>query len=473
MPKTTNNLTNSLIIRLSKAEITALGKYLKSPFFSNKHHLYLLFNALKNTPTRQKENIFAQIFPGKAFNQHKWNKALSDLNQCIRDFLATRQFQQRRDIHRLMEAEALFLRDNYTFFQRTAHDLLKETPGKTTLDRPEVWWVRFQVKILESTHPLSNRIKGIDDTLNNIERSLDTYYFISKLQIACNRLSGTNVLNWKDSQENLVQLLAQANLVGQTDQSPLLKTYCSLTGLMANAGVAFEDFFEVLQLHASQLEPKELWNVVYMAFNYCSSYLRFEPKQALDWYLKLFEFSTTHQIFGASIWEDAFLNFGVIFAKAGNKVEFDRLLHLDDSHLPEERRKEAVNLISAYWSFYHQDYLEVQEKLVKISTRHPRYALMWHALNVRNIVMLFIEGKYINYSHVENALNRFKDFLKGQTAFSELLCKSFVELIWFIQKICQVWRYRRLTKEILFKELDKRQPASRDWIELVLNRLPN
>jgi hypothetical protein len=470
-------LSISLLCLLSKSELTAFGKYLKSPFFSNKKHLPVLFDTLRNAGARVAEApevAYGRVFPGEPFDQHRWNKALSDLNACIRDFLAVRHFQAHPDFYRLAEVAALAASDNDVPFRRAARAVLDEAPGRSAPDRTEAWWLRLQVYKSVMTHPRTDRMKGVEAALDNMESHIDTYYYVYKLQIACNRLTAGRVLTWSDgTPEDFSRLLSEAERVALRSGSPLLRLYCRLTSLLTDSGAHFTDFYQALEQDGPALDNKELWTIVYVALNRYIALLHRNPSESFGRFTELFAFASRHRLFGGPLWEDAFLNFGVSFARLGDKVNFDHLMRMESGLLPTERRDDALVLISAYWHFYNQDYDKAQEQLVFMGTRHPRYVLMLHLLSVRNTYMLSVSDPEFDIDQVERALKGFGDFLKRQSVFSKAFCKPFADLIWFIRKMCALRMKRGVRKEDLVAELEKRQPAAVDWLRLLIGQLPN
>lgn len=469
-------LSISLLNLLSKSELTALSKYLKSPFFTQKKHLLILFSILRSAGTRVSETpktAFARVFPGESFDQHKWNKALSDLNVCIREFLAIQQFQQHPELHPLLEVEALYRRDNDTLFRNLTSALLKHIPGGgAKLDKTEAWWQRFQVHKLVGMYPHADRMKIAEKKVADMEASLDTYYFLCKLQFACNHLSGLRVFHRSQTKvhTDFGQIVRQAEQISQINESPLLRVYCLLTGMLAESGVHFDDFYQGLAQFSNRLDPAELGIVIAHACNYCTASMRRGRIEALDWYLQLIALEPET---GIPQGEDILLNLAVTFAMAGKKAEFDKLLKARGSTLPAERREDAMILLSACWHFYQGNYSKTQSELVLITTRHPRYTLMWHSLAVRNIYMLSAQDPGFDTQQVILALERFSDFLRRQSVYSESFCQSFAEMIWFIHKMCSVRTRNGLKKKELVKELDNKFPASRDWIKAALDQLPD
>src|SRR5690606_38087278 len=98
-----------------------------------------------------------------------------------------------------------------------------------------------------------------------------------------------------------------------------------------------------------------------------------------------------------------------------------------------------------------------------LDSRHPRYSLRFHTLNVRNTYEEW-RREQVDLDDLERALRSFRDFLQGNAIFSQSKRQSYRNLIWFIQKMAQHGKKRSLSKELLQAELAKRQVAAPDWV---------
>lgn len=468
--------TISLLETLSKPELTRFGKYLKSPFFSNKPHLYDLFQELReaerNTAITPAAH-FARVFPDEPFDGHKWSKALSDLNACIKNFLVVSHLQANQDLYGQALVSACSERVNEPGLQRAVGAVLRQLPGYDAPEQMDSWHLRFWSRKRALTHPQTNRIKLGSNTLDELEQDLDTYYQISKTQLMCNRISGVKVLNWQEKLDSPRQWLETVRTVATERPSPLLKVYCDLLALLLDAGVDLPAFFSTLQRHAPQLHPDELRDTIRIAFNECIHRQRKGDQTAFHWHLKIFRWSKSQGLWDTPKAEELFLNIGVMLAKANLHDEFSELLGAGSDCIPPGRRAEAATLLTAYWAFARSNFNEAQILLQQVGARHPRYGLLRHSVAVRNAFLLFQQGG-IGQDVVNQALNNFSDFLRYQkNLFSKNLCQSYKNLIGFIRHLVQTDPRRKATKASLHQTIRERPPAARDWVEAVMDKLPD
>lgn len=469
--------TISLLEMLSGSELTRLGKYLKSPFFTNKKHLYSLFAELRRAGRSAAQNPaahFAKVFSGKPFDEHKWNKALSDLNACIEDFFVVSHVKANQDSYRQALISASFEHLDEPALQRAVRTVFEDLTLPNTPEHVDRLHLRFWSRKQELTHPLTDRIKLGINALDELEQNLDIYYYVSKIQITCNRVAGIKIRNWTGDMNHIQKWLEGVRIKLSQYPSALLKVYCDLLGLQLDAQVGLSDFFSILQQHGPYLHPDELRDVIRIAFNECTYRQRNGDTKAFHWHLEMFKWSNAQGLWDAPGAEEIYLNTGMLFARANMLTEFNRHLGAGQEILPTERKEEANTLLSAYWDFTRSDYAKTEVKLNKIITRHPRYVLLRHSIAVRNACMLFQQGA-MNDDAVERVLITFNNFLRyPKNPFSKDVRQPYHNLIGFIRRIIQAASDQKgVTKASLRQYIHMNPPAARDWVEAFMATLPD
>jgi len=467
--------TIALLGLFGKSELTSLWKFLNSPFFTAKKYLPDLFLELrdpKNWQGQSPQDIFARVFAPEPFDEHKWNKALSDLNICIREFLAVQQLFADPHLRLRADMKAFFERPDERFFQQAAKPALRNLSANGTQEITDDWQLRFQAQKLTASYPLADRMRGTGDLLQDLDDSIDHYYFISKLQLACNRASSAHVLQLEADQEKFRKLLVQTEALAAAGKSALLSIYHPLLYLLAIPGAAFDPFFALLEDLGARLERSELESVVRFALNYCIQRYTAGETAAFDWYLRVFGWAERRKVWlKAANVADFFLNDGVMFAKSKDAEGFESFLEKCRAVLPAGRKNIVVTLLRAYWHFYQAEFQVASVLLQQLNSRHPHYSLRFHSLKVRNTYEEWRRQK-VTLDELERALRSFNDFLKRDRLFSKPKRQSYQDLIWFVRKMAHAPKTSSETKSQLRAELKKRQPAARDWVALKIDELP-
>jgi hypothetical protein len=468
-----NTHTAALLDLLEKPELAALGRFLKPAAKEIPHRLFLQLREPAQRAVQSPKDVFAKVFSGKAFNRKTWNKALSEMNGCIRDFLAVQQLLSDAQLRMKADVSAFFGRTNTQAFKRAVKVALRKLSGTSVRETAESWQLRFWTLKHFASYPLTDHIKGADKLLDGLDESIDFYYFISKLQLACNRASSAQVLPLQNDPAVVGQLLAHTEHLDQSGKSALLTLYRALLHLLAAPEAQFEPFFALLQQHGPRLGRSELEPIVRFALNNCIQRYRAVEAEAFEQYRRVFGWADKQNPWTIlSKAEDFFLNDGIMFAKSQDAAGFKDFLDKGKKALPGKRRSKAVALLEAYGHFYQGEFREATILLNRLDSRHPRLSLRFHSLKVRNTYEEW-RREQVELDELERALRSFKDFLqRNGSLFAKPLRQSYRSLIWFIQKMMRHGEKRALSKKRLQTELGKRQPAASDWIAVKINELP-
>lgn len=477
--------TNSLLNLLDEAEQKALGKALLSPFFPAKKFLPSLYEQQlrrgEQSTEETQESMFDAVFPEKAFgNGRTWTKALSDLNVRILRFLAIRQTLDDPLLYRQAELTALAGREDEDFFQQrveAALTMLEKAPEST-----DGWQLRFRVQQHATAYRLTNRIHEPETLLDELDKTLDCYHAICKLQLACNRASLAPLQKNQTDVEALRRLLDETEALDRSGQSALLSLYRAALRLLTDPAANLMRFARILHAHAPPVARAELQSILLLGFNYCIRRYRQGDVRALRWYRIGFYWADTHRIWTSPATHEAFfLNTAVLFAKIQDRKGFEDLLKYGAKAFPKQRRENAVSLLRAYWHNYAGEFHDAARLLPPgAQFRHPRYALLYHSLKVRNtyeewlhqsrkVRNTFKEWQLAESSDkLARALVNFEAFLNRPNLFADSFCQSYRDLIWFIRQLAKP----KCSKKNLEKELKKRQPAMSDWVAAKIDGLP-
>lgn len=472
--KTSKNYTLSLLGLLEKPDLTALGKFLESPFFTSKKFLYPLFSELRtggNRAIERQENTFSRVFLNKPFDGHKWLKALSDLNGCIEDFLVIREVLQNRELRMQASVSALFGKDDEKIFRRSVEAALKTLPGNDVPETIEGWQLRFWILKRSFAYPHTNRLSPPGNLLDDLDESLELYYTISRLQLACNRASRARMLNHAQEAGSYKQLLDQTAALDKSGKSALVTLYRALLRVFVEPDISFVAFMELLRTQGPRLEHAELGYVVRFSFNYCIRRYREGEIQAMEWYRQIFEWANERNVWAEVATEESFLNNGQVLAKNHDEATFNTFVEKSSGILPVDRRNDVVTLLRASRSFHHNAFDEAEKLLSGLKMRDPRYALLFHALQVRTLYEQLTLGKS-SPEQLEQSIERFEDFLQRRDIYSKTLRKHYRVFIWFVRKMTQVGTKRNVTKAYLRHHLSQKQPALKDWLVEKIDRLP-
>jgi hypothetical protein len=467
-----------LLKTIPKTELTAFGKFLQSPFFTQKTYLFDLFQEIIRHKQgfeaiiSDQEKLFSKLFPKTTFNETKWKKILSDLNQLIEMFLAVRRLQDDENLKKAALVDAYFDQAQEAFFDKELNYHLRALT--TSDDSVERWHQQYWTAKKYFSYPHTDRTKDESDLVQKLDLYLDVYYWVAKLQLACNKAIRANFLSEPEN-ITLSNWLLEHTQGYSYQLTPLLVLYRDLLKLLIHLDAdAFLKYIEYLKKNLSHIESGEQETLVRYALSMCIRLSRMGEKLALQWYAEILNWSLETGIGSVTLNVDTFVNHGLVFLQNNAYPDFHQFLKTNLDKLPEDRKEDTAFLLMAFFYFRQKDYKNVQANLLRISTRNVRFTYRIQSLLIRNTYHL-VQNEQENRSELKRILKNYEDYFKGKHEdFSKEFIQQFLELGFFIQQL------EAFTNESSKKnwslaqfqlEIEQRQPACRDWIEAQLAAL--
>lgn len=187
-----NSVLFDLVSSLDKAELLRLGKFVRSPFVTHRADVALLFACLakcryRDKPFPDKETLFRETFPGRAYDDLALRATMSDLRELIEDFLVWQHFQH-DNLRVSMALMAQFRERNLP-----KHFEKAQRQTRRQLDDADIRNAEFHQKeldfLLESAQHKTRTMRTGELPLQEIADALDLHYLAQKLRHACTQLS--------------------------------------------------------------------------------------------------------------------------------------------------------------------------------------------------------------------------------------------------------------------------------------------
>ncbi len=187
-----NSVLFDLVSSLDKAELLRFGKFVRSPFFTHRTDVALLFACLAKSRYREKafpdkDALFRATFPGRDYDDLALRATMSDLRELLEGFLVWQHFQG-DDLRVSMALMAQFRERNLPkLFEKAQRQTRKQ------LDEASIRNAEFHQKSLDflfETAQFKTRTTRTSELpLQAISNSLDMLYLAQKLRHACTQLS--------------------------------------------------------------------------------------------------------------------------------------------------------------------------------------------------------------------------------------------------------------------------------------------
>ncbi|MCB0706264.1 MAG: hypothetical protein KDC34_13180 [Saprospiraceae bacterium] len=260
---------------LDKKERIAFRKYLDSPYFNKRADVVILWNLIEKDLQKaqsgiSKEQVFQQVYPGKAYLDRDFHLLRTYLLKHLENFLAIRQMEKmplEKDMYLLQSLKQKNIRSR----QATLIDKIKKAHEKQAIRdttyyerKRDLLWEEYQIEVAE--RPSGNLYLG------ELMELTDIAYYSRKLRQVCLLVAHKSVYRVQDAGE----LERSLDFLPQLEAGKLLKLpaigvyyYGYLLFRDRNVKDHFQKFKGMLFDHSSCFDPSELRELVLMAINYC------------------------------------------------------------------------------------------------------------------------------------------------------------------------------------------------------------
>jgi hypothetical protein len=268
-----SNLIN-ILKSFSKKELRDFKKWLQSPIHNQREDIVRLYDYLCNENTLNEEDslektiVFKYIYPKEKFDDAKMRQVMFFLNAAMEKYLVYAHFAEDEIRQQAILAGIYGKRNLIKPFKKTVAEY-ENIKGKQT-QTPDNNFL-FDYFLQKDVFDFTNRHERTNNTnLEKVQHSLDVYYFINKLRLACaseyyNRVFKTNHSNF---------LIDEIIKICETDNfnAPLLTLYMLTYKLIKfpNEENHFEEFKNILAGNTDYLTPADAKEIYLWAINYCS-----------------------------------------------------------------------------------------------------------------------------------------------------------------------------------------------------------
>ncbi len=262
-----------LIRTFSKEELQELYDFVHTPFFNKKPFvpdLYdLIYDESPHFSKLEKEQLWKQIFPQKAYNDIRMRRLMADLLGVCKEYIAWRKFDQDQRTQHLYQLQYFREKQLDKHFNTSRRNIEK---WQEQHPRQDIWHYYHQYR-LEREIGMSiaqQRKRTADPNLQVLSNHLDAFYLINKLKACC------YILNYQTL--NLVEydlpLLEEILLHLQKKtyhHIPIIDFYyCVLQSLLEKENTSYFQRLKNILVENLQLFTKEEINEMFtFARNYC------------------------------------------------------------------------------------------------------------------------------------------------------------------------------------------------------------
>lgn len=441
---------------LSKSQLRALRKFVRSPYHNKREDVIALFELLYKTPLTnrtalRKENAFSKIFGKKNYSADQMDYVMSFLFKVIEQFLVYENSVEdkiRVQVALMNEYRKLGLPKH---FQQSLNSARKEQEKNPLRD------INYHENAfaIESEYYLFLALQQ-RNTSNNLE-ALDTkmnFYFLSqKLKNACLLLAHQAVYKQQYDFSLLNVLLSYIESTPELLKQPSIGIYYYYYKAITdeNLSDSFFQKFKTIFLESTFLfDKKEVTDLYVFAVNYCIKKSNIGKN---EYRLELFDFYDAGLKLKILLDENqklspfTFYNITKVALRLG-KIDWTKeYLEKYKKYVDKEFHDSYVH--NAYSTLYF-----AQEKYdeIKIRLQQVDYSELFLTLDVK-VLLIKVYYKLDEYDVLESFINSFKVFLRRKEilAYHQEIYKNFIRMI---QKLINLPPFNRAAKTKLRTEIE-------------------
>lgn len=464
-----NSRLLELLQALSPTELTAFGKYLRSPFFNHREDVQRLFQYfLEERGERwarifEKETVFDAVFPAEVFDEKKYGYTVSFLYQAAQGFLV---FGEMADIGEpaFQTRLAKILRERG--LDRQAETALKKAEAALAAqpERNIDYHEQAHLLHLERFESEARRRRSAARSFQAMAEEADIHFIAGKLR------QGSTALMYKavseasyqlDMLDEVLALVERRNLQALPAVGIYYYAYRALAEDEAQPW--FEKLREAMSLHFHRFEKTEMRDIYTLAVNYCIRQINTRQGEHAFYLQQVFD------LYQEGLEKEVFTEDGLLsrftynnIANAGLGLKaFDwveNFLAKYKDALEPKHRESAYRFNLAALRFRRSEYGEAMTLLTQ-----SEFDDVLHQLDARRM-LLRSYYELGEFSALDSLLDSFQVFLRRRRDVGYLR-QNYLNLIRLTRKLLKIPPGDRAARERLRAEVAAcKSLAEREWL---------
>ncbi len=458
------NKLYSLINTLDKQEIRQIRKLLRSPFFTRREDLPLLFACLSayqwdNKPLPPREEVYKQCFPELEYNDLRLRGSMSDLMALIEEYLLIAHHRQSAVDNRLLLADLYRRRGLSKHFGRCmkkAHQLLDQNKARSIdhyskLQEYQVLQMQFQTQT-QRTGQLN---------LQEISDTMDAHYLMKKLRYACTQLTHQAVYKTSYNYGLLPRLLEDIESGGYLSYPAVATYYYCYRFLTEQYSLDyFQQFRNQLQENRQLFPEEEQKDLYILAINFCIRQMNAgsQPFARQVWELYQEGLEVGFLLEDGRLSHFTFNNVVAISIHLEEYVWLEHFIEAYKDRIESTYRKSTVSFNRARLEYARGNY---QKAMLLLQT--SEYKDLVNNLISKNI-LLKIYYELEEFDLLESHLDSLNSFIRRREV-SDYHRSNYLNVIRLVRKLVALESFDKSKLEKLRQEIESTEILSdREWL---------
>lgn len=361
-------------------------KYLNSPYHNANTSIIELANviisALKKEEILSKEDAIKAIYGDKEIQDKKFRKLTSDLISKYQSFITQEEFEKNKLLQNQLLLESIQENKITILVQKAKQNALTvfdREPEKSGVFYKHMYSLNKSIYNLQSEYEKKMIKKGANRNINldALNGSLDQYYIIEKLRLACDLIAWQRIYKIKERPfevEIILRMLDRGELL----KNPVISAYVHIYNMLIDrdADKHYEILKSVLPENLDAFPKEELREIYDAMLTYNIGRLNTKPEYHLGETLSIYDFMIQNDITdNGFISPTTFRNYVVIGLRNNQFDRVEQFIKSKSVLLEEVHRENAVNFCMARFYWYKKDWNGVIQQIAIVEFKDTFYNL--------------------------------------------------------------------------------------------------
>ncbi len=433
-----DNKLFTLLKSLSVDQFRWFYKFVKSPYYNHNKHLVKLYEILRpfypdfDAPKLSQEYLSKKLFPDSKYDVQRIRLLFHRLSNLLENFIVVELLKEDTFLYKKLLAKSLGKGNAYNLFQKKTMQLLEEL--NTSTYRDEAYFKNSQeINLQFYSHPATNRQQHAMNYLEDAMTSLDSFFVLSKLKLACAIKERTRAL----SEQYEIQYLDMA--IEKTEWSNfLVNIYAKILDMQEEAE-SIEEIEKVKRLfinNMGKIDFEDQRNILHLLLNFCTRLINKGGSKYIHELLELYKIGLNYNfiLVNNELSETTFNNI-VMIGTGCKEFEWTKsFINQYGTHLNKSIREDAITLSFAIWNFRKGEYEAAINLIYNYSFSKPLQIVLSKTLLIRTYVELFLQDiSYYNLSIAQ--INTFEKYIRSHKIVSEQIMDGYLNFTRFTRKM--------------------------------------
>lgn len=362
-------------------------KYLNSPYHNaNKSIIQLaelLISSIKKQINLSKEETINTLYQGQEIPDKKFRKLTSDLISQYQNFIIQEEFEKNKLLQNQLLLESI--QENKIAIlvdkaKQNALTVFEREPEKSGLFYNHMYSLNKSIYNLQSEYEKKMVKKGANRNLNldALNSSLDQYYIIEKLRLACDLIAWQRIYKIKERPfevEIILRMLDRGELL----KNPVISAYVHIYNMLIDrdADKHYEVLKDELPENLHSFPKQELREIYDAILTYNIGRLSTKPEYHSSELLSVYDFIIENDIITENgyISPTTFRNYVVMGLRNSQFDRVEQFIRTKAALLEEVHRENAVNFCMARLYWYKKDWNGVIQQIAIVEFKDTFYNL--------------------------------------------------------------------------------------------------